>query len=128
MPDGRDYSRVFIEACRNLEKDNRPRSVEVELRLLEWNLYEALRGSFFSYSIGIFFVILSNIYWILDAKNNSIFLNVLIALSIFVFSALNYFVLKFVFWYEVGRHVAPRQFGEFTRYDDPTLPEHAEQV
>ncbi len=122
MFDGRDYNHTFQEAIKSLEIDNRKRSIEVELRNIEWTLYEGIRGVFFYFSVFLVIIFLSAFQLFVDYSEFPMVLKIIAVGCVVTIGVILYFVQKVIFWYEIGQHVAPRKFGEFTMHDDPSLP------
>ena len=122
MFDGRDYNRSFHNAIKELEIDNRKRSIEVELRNIEWILYEGIRSVFFYFSCFIVIFTLAICQLFIDFSESPLALRIIILGGTVIGGIILYLIQKLFFWYEIGQHVSPRKFGEFTKHDDPSLP------
>jgi hypothetical protein len=109
---GPDYHREFEQACDELAEVRHPKEdVRNTLIWIEWVLWEAIRGVFFYAALAISlppFII----YRYLVGYQEIWSLETLVLAGAFVVLAgVVYGVLRFIFFFEIGRHVKGRQFG-----------------
>ena len=109
--DGRDYHRQWKEAISELQYTRDAEEIDGALRHIEWILWEAIRGVFFYFSVFIAGVSVSVPVWLIGMNDtNWIVKTIIVALAIII-ALLSYWFLRFLFWYEISRHVKDRKFG-----------------
>jgi len=112
--DGRDYHQAFEETCSNFRQFGGGLDARDSLEQNEWMLWEAIRGVFFYAAILISTLILVLIELIFNLKDKmSVFENmVYLAIVIIPTALVIYWLLRFIFWCEISRHVRGRNFGD----------------
>ncbi len=109
--DGRDYYQRFEEACVKLVCADNEDEVRSELEQIEWTLWEAIRDVFlFAAVIPSGFLVLM----VAQILKDSVFGWWLFVMLLLVFILLTisiYWLLRFLFWYQISRHVKDRKFG-----------------
>lgn len=112
MFDGRDYHRKFEEACVTLAAWTPESEVRSEFDQVEWILWEAIRGVFFLTSAIPAIAIAALLGQLLLQQVGCVWHAVIVLIAASLFATVGYWLLRFVFWAEISRHVQSRKFGD----------------
>lgn len=112
--DGRDYHQLFEEACSNLKHLDEDVESRHSLEGIEWVLWEAIRGVFFYVAITVPLIVFAFLELAFDiTEKMSTSATIAYWTIVTIFPALFiYWLLRFVFWHEISRHVKGRTFGD----------------
>lgn len=108
---GRDYHYAFEEACQTLAHTSDNGEVRSALEGMEWILWEAIRGVFFTCAVVVAGPLVMIPYFTLS--NDRTFADGAIALAISaVVAAALYWLFRLSFALEISRQVKGRTFGD----------------
>lgn len=109
---GDDYHRVFEEACRELPLERDADAVRSKLLLMEWVLWEALRGVFSLISMVLSALVVFPITYMVLSPDNRGWIAGLIVFAAFAgLAILIYWICRGVFHFEFAVKVRGRRFG-----------------
>ena len=115
MFDGRDYNRQFEEACDELSTAQLSREqVRRQLSALEWVLWEAVRGVAIVMSAVLSCSIVIVLACLIGRQTefaSGIVETLALVTLFFLFVIMFYGLFRFVFYFEISRHVIKRKFG-----------------
>ena len=112
MFDGRVYQQVYEEACTELKYASEVEEIRGIMERVEWTLNEAIVGVFIARAVlsgGVAGILVS---WILDLQSADWVAQSIFLVAMFGFIVASYWLSRFVFWFEISRHVRPRLFGD----------------
>jgi ABC-type antimicrobial peptide transport system permease subunit len=114
MFDGRDYKVQFDETCDDLVRMSDRDSIRRTLIGIEWVLEESIRGVFVILAFALSLIIFIPLGYLFKIRTLSWIEQGIFCLLAIVTGLLVYWLAKFIFWYEVSRHLKPRNFGELS--------------